>query len=118
MRFCQNKSKNHTGKGALEGDCALDGFGDAAERSHKAIAHGLDLGATVRLQHLAGDPLVLAEDVAATLVAESRHHFGVTDEVGEKGGAEGGRPTASNFTGRAAGDVSNELGDSPEGGLH
>ena len=79
------------GEGALEGDGALEGGGDAAEGGHEAVAHGLHFGAAVRLQGLAGDALVLAEDVAALGVAEALHHLGVADDVGEEDGAEGCR---------------------------
>ena len=89
------------GEGALQGDGALDGFGDAAERGHEAVAHRLDLGAAVRLQHFARDPLVLAEDGAAAFVAEAGHHLGVADEVGEEDGAEGGSPPGPPLAGSA-----------------
>ena len=72
------------GKCALEGDGALDGFGDGAEGGHEAVAHRLDFGAAVCFQDFAGDALVLTEDVAAALVAEAGHHLGVADEVGEE----------------------------------
>src|SRR5439155_3305504 len=73
-------------EGPLEGNCALDGFGHATERSHETVAHRLHLGAAVLLEHVAGDALVLAEDGAAADVAQSRHHLGVADEVGEEDG--------------------------------
>ena len=56
-------SPSWLGEGALEGDGAFDGFGDAAERRHEPVAHRLHFGAAVRLQHLARDALVLAEHV-------------------------------------------------------
>jgi len=58
------------------------------ERSHEPVAHHLDLGDAVLLQHAEGDALVLAEDSAPSLVAEAGHHLGVADEVGEEDSAE------------------------------
>src|SRR2546422_7047823 len=76
------------GEGPLEGYGAFDGFGDGAEGGHEPVAHRLHFGAAVRLQHLPRDALVLAEDGAAAVVAEARHHRGMADEVGEENGDE------------------------------
>src|SRR3972149_2409434 len=53
------------GEGPLEGDGAFDGLRHRPERRHEAVAHRFHLGAAVRLQHLSGDDLVLAEDVSS-----------------------------------------------------
>ena len=68
-------------KRSLQRYRALHGFRHRAERSHEPVAHRLYFRATVRLQHLAGDAFVLAQHVAALLVAEALHHLGVPDDV-------------------------------------
>src|SRR5216117_2792401 len=48
------------------------------------------IGSAVRLQRVASDLLVLAEDVAPLFVTQTVHHRGVTDDVGEEDGPKGG----------------------------
>ena len=54
---------------ALQRDGALHRSGDRPKRGHEAVAHRLHLRPAVRLQHLARDPLVLAQHLAPLLVA-------------------------------------------------
>jgi hypothetical protein len=70
-----------------------------AEGGHEAVPHRLHLDPSVRLQHVACDPLVFPQHLAPAIVAEARHHLCVADEVGEEDGCQ----TAASWGGRGLG---------------
>jgi len=74
--------------GLLHGDGGVEGAGSRGEAGHEAVAHGLDLGAAVCAQGVAGQALVLAQDVAGLGVAEVVGEVGGGFDVGEEDGAQ------------------------------
>src|SRR3990172_6915220 len=73
----------------LDGDGALQRLRRRAKRGHEAVAHGLHLRATVRLQRLPHDALVLAQPLPRPGIAEALCHGRGALDVREEDGAEG-----------------------------
>src|SRR3972149_11574943 len=74
----------------LDGDGALQRLHRRPERRHEAVAHGLDLGAAVGAEALAGDALVLAQDLSRLGVGPALGHRRGALYVSEEDGTEGG----------------------------
>src|SRR4030042_323860 len=70
------------GKGLLYGNRALDRPRDRGEGRQEAVAHRLHLCPAVLLERLAGDALVLAQDLQPLLVPQASHDCGMTDDIG------------------------------------
>src|SRR3990172_13232181 len=72
----------------LDGNGALQRLRRRGERGHEAVAHGLDLGAAVGAQALAGDALVLPQHLPRLFIAqplgEGCGALDVSEEDGDK----------------------------------
>ena len=73
---------------ALYGDGALQSPHRRGERGHEAVAHRLHLGAAVGAEALAGDALVLPQDLARLRVAQALGEGGGAFDVGEEDGED------------------------------